>query len=77
MELTDAEAGKPVVDSDGEELGVVAEVTNGSAFVIPMEDLPSTTRAQLGWGGDDRDVYGLDGALVETVTNSEIRLAEP
>jgi hypothetical protein len=77
MTLSESDEGKTVVDSSGQELGVVAEVREGAAFVSPMDDLASPTRGKLGWGGDDRDVYGLDQALVDAVTNSEVRLAEP
>jgi hypothetical protein len=77
MEFTDADVGKPVIDADGRELGVVDEVRHGSAFVTPMADLEPSTRAELGWGGDGRETYGLDGARVETITGSAVELRWP
>lgn len=76
VEFSDAAEGKTVLDSDGRDLGVVAEVRNGSAFVRPLADLASPTRAALGWGGDDRDVYRLQDARVDRVTNDEIWLED-
>jgi hypothetical protein len=77
MEFTDAEEGKPVLDSSGEELGVVDDVRNGAAFVTPLADLSSPHRAELGWGGDGRDSYRLDEARVIRVTGSFIQLGDP
>lgn len=68
--------GKTVVDSADRALGVVDEVVNGSAFVLPVESLEMTTRSALGWGGDDRSTFRLDDALVATRMNSEIILEE-
>ena len=76
MEFTDDE-GKPVLDSEGRGLGVVRVVRNGAALVAPMSDLDPPGRAELGWGGDERDAYCLDGAIVETVTNSHVELRSP
>jgi hypothetical protein len=77
MEFTENDEGKPVLDSDGHELGVVDEVRHGTAYVTPMADLASPVRAELGWGGDDRDTYRLDEARIETVRSGEIELREP
>lgn len=77
MEFSDSDEGKPVLDSDGRELGVVDEVRHGTAYVTPMADLPPPARAELGWGGDDRDAYRLDEARVETVSSGRIELRSP
>lgn len=77
MEFDQSDEGTPVLDSDGHELGVVDEVRHGSAYVTPMADLDPPVRAELGWGGDDRDTYRLDGARVETVSDSGIELRSP
>ena len=77
MEFTDDDEGKPVLDSDGRELGVIEDVRNGAAFVTPLADLGPPVRSELGWGGDGRDAYRLDDARVETVTNSHVELRSP
>lgn len=77
MEFTEADEGKPVLDSDGREVGIVDEVRTRSAFVTPMADLAPPVRAELGWGGDERDVYRLDSARVETITGSTVELRSP
>ena len=64
MEFTDSDDGKPVLDSEGRELGVVDEVRHGTAYVTPMADLDPPVLAELGCGGDYRDAYRLDGARV-------------
>jgi hypothetical protein len=77
MEFTESDEGTPVLDSDGRELGVVDEVRHGTAFVTPMADLAPPALAELGWGGDGRDAYRLDDALVETVADGRIELRKP
>lgn len=77
VEFSDSDEEKVVLDSDGTEIGVVDDVRNGSAYVRPLADIESTTRAELGWGGDDRDAYRLQDARVESVTNDEIWLEAP
>lgn len=77
MEFTTSDEGKPVLDSDGRELGVVDEVRHGTAYVTPMADLDPPVLAELGWGGDDRDAYRLDDARVETVTGGRVELRRP
>lgn len=76
-EFSETDEEKAVLDSEGREIGVVDDVRNGSAFVRPLADLESTTRAELGWSGDDRNAYRLQGARVESVTNDEIWLEDP
>ena len=77
MEFDQSDEGKPVLASDGRELGVVDEVRHGTAYVTPLADLAPPVRSALGWGGDDRDAYRLDEARVETVRSGEIELREP
>jgi hypothetical protein len=77
MEFSESDEGKTVLASSGDELGVVDDVRQGAAFVKPLSDLAPPVRAQLGWGGDDRDEYRLDEARVGRVTGDEIHLSEP
>lgn len=77
MGFTEEDEGLPVVDSGGRELGVVDEVTRGTAFVRPLPDLEGWVLADLGWGGDDRETYRLDEARVESRSGSAIELRRP
>jgi hypothetical protein len=77
MTFTADDEGTDVIDSDGRQLGVVEEVVNGTAFVAPAEGLDGWIRAELGWGGDDRDTYRLDAARVKYHSSGEIRLRDP
>lgn len=76
-EFTDADEGKAVVTANGKEIGVVRDVRAGAAFVRPMAGLEPSIMAELGWGGDDREVYRLDEARVDAVTESIVTLLEP
>lgn len=75
MDLSENAEGRPVIDADDSPVGRVAEVRDGDPFVEPFPDLDPARRSELGWGGDDRDRYRLDGAFVETVRSAEIRIA--
>lgn len=77
MEVPDSTAGATVVASDGRDLAVVREVRNGTAFVEPLDSISNPDRAELGWGGDDREQYRLDGARIDAVTNDTVRLQDP
>ena len=77
MDVTADAEGNTVVHEDGRQIGVVTRVTNGTAFVEPVADLESAVRSELGWAGDDREEYRLDGGRIETVTQGEIWLGEP
>lgn len=74
--LTSDDAGKRIVDSNGEELGIVDEVTNGTAHVNPDPGLTDQIRAKLGWGEADQEDFVLQEDRIDTVTDDEIRLRE-
>ena len=70
--ITEDVEGKPVVH-DGETVGIVTEVENGTAFVEPDPGLTEKLRGKLGWS-DDEDAYPLQEAAVDRITDDEIRL---
>lgn len=71
-QLTDDDEGKDVV-MDGEQIGIVAEVRDGRAYVNPDAGLTDKLKASLDWGDDTEDTYALELDLVESVTDDEIR----
>ena len=72
--LTEEDEGKKVVDSSGDEIGIVSGVRGGTAYVDPNPDLTDSIKSRLGWGDVDQDDYPLDDSQIETVTDDEIRL---
>ena len=72
--FTDDDAGKSVVDSTGDEIGVIADVRDGDAYVDPDASLVEAIGAKLGWESADEDAYPLRDDDVTTVTDHEVRL---
>ena len=73
--LSAEDEGKFLVDAEGEQLGIVTEVRGNTAYVDPDPGIAEAWIEALGWGDADADDYAVDGEVVETVTDEEIRLA--
>jgi hypothetical protein len=73
-QITEDEVGKPVVDENGEQVGVVSAVEHGAARVDPDPGITDKIKAKLGWEDADEDTYPLQEGMVERVTDDEIRL---
>jgi hypothetical protein len=63
-----------VVNERGDEIGMVVEVSAGTAHVDPDPGLTDSIMSKLGWGERDESTYRLDPAKIETVTDEEIRI---
>lgn len=74
--VTDDDEGKLVVDSHGQEIGMITEVRSGTAYVNADPGLADTIRSKLGWGDADEDDYPLEGTRIHTVTDDEVRLRD-
>lgn len=72
--LTDDDEGKPVVNSMGDEIGIVSEVHNGAAHVKPDPGITDKIKSKLGWDQADEESYHLEEDRIDTVTDDEIRL---
>lgn len=72
--ITDDETGKPVVDSDGNQIGVVSAVEHGTAIVDPDPGITDKLLGKLGWDNSDEEDYPLQEARIDTITDDEIRL---
>jgi len=66
--------GKTVVDSEGEAVGIVADVRSGTMHVDPHPSLTDKIKAKLDWGDIDEDNYVLESNQVERITDDEVRL---
>ena len=73
-ELTDDDIAKTVVTGDGEQIGIVDAVKDGTAYVDPDRDMASQLKSNLGWSADTKDTYPLRNDAIADVTDDEIRL---
>lgn len=74
--ITDDDVGKTVVDSHGEEIGMIAEVKSGTAYVDADPGLADTIRSKLGWSEADGEDYPLGNDRIYSVTEDEVRLED-
>lgn len=72
--ITDDDEGKPVMSSNGEQIGTVKEVRGGTAHVDPDPDMFDNIKSKLGWGDAGEDTYPLDANDIAEVTDDEVRL---
>jgi hypothetical protein len=73
--LTTEDEGKVLVDSDGEEFGVVTAVENGTAYVDPDPSIAEAVAQAFGWGDAGDDDIEVPPEAVDTVTDEEIRVS--
>jgi len=72
---TGEEEGKKVVNSAGDEIGMVTDVENGTMYVDPHPSLTDRIRSALGWGGDhDEDAYAVDNDDVARIEEDRVVL---
>lgn len=72
--VTDDEEGKRVVNADGDDIGIVATVRDGRAYVDAEPVVTDAVMAKLGWRDVEDDTYPLDPDDVAEITDDEIRL---
>jgi hypothetical protein len=77
-EVTDAQEDGIVVTSEGETVGTITRVEDGTAYVDPAADAPDTLTATLGWDAPERETgegeYPLPQTAIDSVGEAEIRL---
>lgn len=74
--LTEEDVDKTVVDSDGTELGTVADVHHGTAHVSADPNTVERMQARLPEGGIDENTYAVGDDSVAEITEDRIVLAE-
>lgn len=72
--VTEDDEGKRVVDSEGNDVGIVSGVRHGTAYVDPDPGITDTVMSKLGWDDVDEEDYPLDESRIDTITDDEIRL---
>lgn len=73
--LTTEDEGKFLVDSEGEQLGVVTAVEDGTAYVEPDPSITEAVTQAFGWGDADADDIEVPPEAVDTVTDEEVRVS--
>lgn len=66
--------GKRVVNEDGEEIGMVTAVRDGTAYVDPDPGLTEKLTSKLGWADVDEDDYPLPEGSIERITDDEVHI---
>lgn len=72
--MTEDHVGTDVVNAQGEKIGIVSKVSHGTAYVDVDPGITGEIKAKLGWEDDTEEVYPLQDAAIETVTDDQIRL---
>ncbi|WP_306054508.1 hypothetical protein [Natronococcus wangiae] len=77
-EITMEDGGKRVIDSNGNEIGVVTDVDDedGTAYVEPNQEIGGELKTRLGWGSDAQSEYPLRNDAIGEITEEEILLRE-
>ncbi|SDQ90134.1 hypothetical protein, partial [Natronobacterium texcoconense] len=73
-QFTDDDIGKTVINANGDDVGIVADVEHGTAHVEPDPGIADTIKAKLGWGGTDEEAYPLQEGAVSRVTDDAVHL---
>jgi sporulation protein YlmC with PRC-barrel domain len=75
--LSTTDEGKFLMDIEGEQIGVVTEVDVGEqvAYVEPEPGVAESLVQGLGFGDADEDDIEVPANSVETVTDTELRVA--
>jgi hypothetical protein len=66
--------GKRVLDPDGEEVGTVTAVRDGTAYVDPDRGAFEKLASRMGWVGVGGDAYPLPEASIERITGEEVHV---
>ncbi|WP_424008834.1 hypothetical protein [Haloferax denitrificans] len=76
--LSTADEGKFLMDEEAEQIGIVTEVDTDAqiAYVEPDPDLAEAVLQGLGFGDADGDDIEVPAESVETVTDTELRVAK-
>ncbi len=73
-EFTEDDEGKSVVNDQSDEVGVIASVEHGTAYVDPDPGMTDKIKSKLGWDDRDEDTYPLQSEAVDSVTDDEVHL---
>ena len=66
--------GMRVLNEQGENVGIVTAVRNGTAYVDPDPGIAETLMSKLGWSDADADDYPLPEESIERITDDAVHL---
>jgi sporulation protein YlmC with PRC-barrel domain len=71
---TDDDVGKEVVNTHGDELGMVVDVESNQMYVDPHASLTDKIRTALGWSDHDEDSYRVDNESIVRIEDDQVVL---
>lgn len=74
VEVTEDEVGKTVINTYGDEIGVVSEVRGGTLYVDPDAGLTEKVASRFGWGGGEES-YPVEARRIESITADEVEIS--
>ncbi|ADQ69122.1 hypothetical protein G3I44_18335 [Halogeometricum borinquense] len=76
--LSTADEGKYLMDEEAEQIGIITEVDTDAqvAYVEPDPDIAEAVIQGFGFGDADEDDIKVPAGAVETVTDTELRVAK-
>jgi hypothetical protein len=74
VEVTENDEGKTVVNTYGEEIGVVSAVREGTLYVDPDPGLAEKVTSSFGWGSGDDESYPVEAQQIERITADEVEI---
>jgi sporulation protein YlmC with PRC-barrel domain len=73
VKFTDEEKGKDVIDADGKQVGIVADVKGNTLYVDFDPSFTDEMKQKLGFG-DSEGTQAIESHRVSAVTDSEVQL---
>ena len=73
-EVTEDDEAKAVVAGNGDHIGIVDEVRDGTAHVDPDPDISSELKSKLAWGSTEQDTVPLRNDAVDAIPDEAIHL---
>ena len=72
--IDESAEGKRVVNDDGDEIGLVTTVRDGTAYVDPDPGMTEKLMTKLGWHDVDAEDYPLPASSIERITDDEVHV---
>lgn len=72
--ITQDEEGKPVVDANGNDIGIIASVQEETAHVNIDPGLAEKVKSQLGWEEASGDTYPIQPEMIASISTNEVQL---
>lgn len=72
----DDDQGKNVVDTRGQEIGMVTTVEGNTMYVDPNPSLTEKVKSTLGWGDEDADEFPVSPDIVQRIDDEVVLAVE-